>query len=931
MQSIIYLLIISLAYIPAPMLAQEPLKGSVFESLSDTHDLISLPAWGPYTKKYIGISHIPDVQQGIRFDLSVFPGFYRRKIDVPNVFFENEYHPWEASPQYEYFSFRHEIEWKDRVYADISYSYIDENSRLVRIECVNNTEINQSIALHFIASIHFPPIKEYSPYTPIYPGIIELPASYHWIDALDYKDMRFAKVRPSDNLVYDGKFRGEIRQSGFINGAGLGQNFGKDKGDFVVYNVSNDEDISDAILYFRYKMEKNAEIKFELTGLVGTGVTFTGTGELSVKQIKVGKIAAGSHQIKFVSNGGAPIEFDGFTFINSKDVSKIKIINTEWHPVPEILDGPDDKSIILKYEDIDTYYGIRWDYDHFIVRQWFCRDLDGFFRRMTNNHTRTILRGEGEGHFTNVFLRPINLAPKSMQIFYGIVCSGGKEEVESKLANLKQTPETYENINNEAKTHLVDFDLRGAGERYAFSQKRMAATTLCDVVYPVYTQRSYIRHGTPGRYWDCLYTWDSGFIGLGLLELNTQRAIESLNTYTMKPGAQSAFLHHGTPLPVQQYLFLSLWNRTQSKALLDYFYPRMKQYHEFLAGRLGSSTTRNLKSNIIRTWDYFYNSGGWDDYPPQKYVDENKLTATVAPVINSAHCIRMAKILKMAAANSGKEEDIPAYDQDIKILTEALQKYSWDEESQYFGYVVHDDNGNPLHILKYNDSVNFNMGLDGCYPLFAGICSQEQKSIILKRLKSDKHIWSHIGLTAVDQSAPYYSIEGYWNGTVWMPHQWFFWKTMLDLGESDFAYKIASTALELWEKEVATTYNCMEHFEIESGRGAGWHEFSGLSAPVLSWYAAYFRPGNLTTGYNIWIQNQESNSEHSSMTAELSIFDENNNPFCSVVACMNPDYKYNVFWNNKKLEAKYFAEGTLSIDLRIEGDITGGILKIEKE
>jgi len=47
-------------------------------SLEHTHDL-RLPAWGPYTKKYTGISHLPDLASGLRFDLSVFPGYYRRQ------------------------------------------------------------------------------------------------------------------------------------------------------------------------------------------------------------------------------------------------------------------------------------------------------------------------------------------------------------------------------------------------------------------------------------------------------------------------------------------------------------------------------------------------------------------------------------------------------------------------------------------------------------------------------------------------------------------------------------------------------------------------------------------------------------------------------------------------------------------------------------
>ena len=39
--------------------------------IAGSHDL-RLPAWGPYTKRYMGISHVPDVAAGLRFDLSVF-------------------------------------------------------------------------------------------------------------------------------------------------------------------------------------------------------------------------------------------------------------------------------------------------------------------------------------------------------------------------------------------------------------------------------------------------------------------------------------------------------------------------------------------------------------------------------------------------------------------------------------------------------------------------------------------------------------------------------------------------------------------------------------------------------------------------------------------------------------------------------------------
>ncbi|MCW5854222.1 MAG: hypothetical protein KIT87_29410 [Anaerolineae bacterium] len=119
-----------------------------------------------------------------------------------------------------------------------------------------------------------------------------------------------------------------------------------------------------------------------------------------------------------------------------------------------------------------------------------------------------------------------------------------------------------------------------------------------------------------------------------------------MNAYTTPPGdSQAAFIHHGSPVPTQIYAFQELWHRTRSQDLLSYFYPRLRQFYLFLAGRLGSSTARRMKSNLLKTWDYFYNSGGWDDYPPQVYVRTAQLGARVTPVVTTAHALRSARIL----------------------------------------------------------------------------------------------------------------------------------------------------------------------------------------------------------------------------------------------------------------------------------------------
>src|SRR5690606_5209632 len=115
-------------------------------SLKNTNDLL-ISDWGPYSKKYAGLTHIADKNKGIKFDFTVVTGFYRGKLVIPNHLFESDFHPWEASSDLKYFSFRQELIWKDKLFADISFSELDKNSRLVKIVLNNNTKDVQALSL----------------------------------------------------------------------------------------------------------------------------------------------------------------------------------------------------------------------------------------------------------------------------------------------------------------------------------------------------------------------------------------------------------------------------------------------------------------------------------------------------------------------------------------------------------------------------------------------------------------------------------------------------------------------------------------------------------------------------------------------------------------------------------------------------------------
>jgi hypothetical protein len=891
-----------------------------FGEMAGTHDL-ALPDWGPYSKRYFGISHITDVNRGISFDFSIFPWIDKEQSKLPSVLSPGGVHPWIASTDISFYTLREQLIWKDRFYCDLSFITLDDHSRLIRMEFVNHTDQAQHCSLGSLAQLSYPPRRGYSA-DPIRLTHVDVPPGAVWVHALDYADLRFAKPRPTDNLVQDGVMRGEERVNDSITGSVIGQNFGRDAGDAISYRISLNQPFEKAVLVWHFLGKTGDSATFQLRGSVDQTVTLQGTGSFSTVAVPLGKLGEGSLHLDFAALGGPAMYLDGFAIVEEAQASTIRFDPAPWRRDPAIDTTSVPDSTILSYQDIDTFYGVRMSRPLVNERKLVWTQFDDVFG-VSDSRTRELQIGNPANQhvgdpdciFVTASSAPLAIPPHGNLIVHGIVCTGSRDDVRASLRSFDPHSPAHEALYSAENAKAYRAASVPAGEPYQLSQHLLATVTVSNLVFPIYAQRQYIRHYTPGRNWDSLYTWDDGFIGLGLLECDPRRAIDILNAYTTPPGAQSAFLLHGTPLPIQIFLFAELWNRTRSREMLVYFYPRVQQFYEFIAGRLGSSTTRQHKDHLLCTWDYFYNTGGWDDYSPQRFVHEHKLESSTAPVVSSAYMIRCAKLLRMAAAALGRTQDFATYDQDIAILSGSLQKYSWDEAAGYFGYVTHDLDGTPKGILREPGGANFNMGIDGVTPLNAGICTPTQEQALLERIFSKAHLWTDIGITTISQSAPYYNPDGYWNGSVWMAHQWFLWKTMFDLGRADLAIQIADTGLRTWKKSTDETYNCYEHFSVKTGKGSGWPQFSSLSSPVLPWFGSLYTPGRLTCGFEVWLETCEFSDGNGSLFAKLRTSARQPGKQFSVLACMNPRLNYRASWNGKPVPSKAIHDGLLQLDL----------------
>jgi len=862
-------------------------KQQPISKFEEEHDLTGLGPWGPYGKRYFGLSFLPD-HPGARIDIIVVPELNRRKIFVPHALKESEYLPWDSDSDFQKYSYRQQIIPKDDVFANIEFVRDQANGYTIEVEWHNRTDISREVRLHLCMGPQEPATGSWQPRS-LRMASPRLASKSTWVDSLDYE---FARIDPSaeSGLLSDAKLQGECIVDGFAKGYGLRWPEQTGKSPSVTYRLPQDTPKRVAI---RYISEQPA--------------TITLTSE------------------------------DGFEQLISLEASSFPGLS-EWTSLPTccqsitlekasaglLLDGLlfslDEKScfedeVPISFADIRVVdrnrYTLSWpqlgsSFELEVPEPASCRkytgDLDQALLLGMHDHVSKSLLAPGIGRFHD-FISPQIVIPGNSKITqkYRIRAVGSQSSDSARPPSVSSPAKT----SHEAK-------------RYCFGVDRLAAVLQTNIVYPVRLKGKYIRHFPPGRWWDSLYTWDCGFIALGLAEIAPRRSVELLNTYVTEPGdRECAFTHHGSPVPVQHYLLQDLWNKTQDRDLLGFFYPRLSQHLRYIAGLDDRSPTRPFQNHLLSTWNLFYNSGGWDDYPPQYHLTnhaKNRIR-NIAPMVVSSHVAVAADIMAMAATELKK--DPSPWINLSQNLVKDMDLYAWDEDEQIYGYVEHDAKGNAVELYRHPASrKNFNMGLDGVMPFITGRIHSERSTQLLARLKDEKRLLTPMGLSTVDRTAPYYKRDGYWNGAVWIPYQYIFWKALLDAGETRFAYDLAHRILATYERETRDAYNCFEHFMIESQRGAGWHHFGGLSAPVLNLFAAYYVQGRISTGFRTWVHELNWDRDQSGLNALLTTLSSTHQQKPSVIITLKPNPNFQVTIDGEPTKHNEVTPGVIEVKLK---------------
>ena len=867
--------------------------------------------WGPYNKDYLGICHIADETTGATFNVELFTGFTKRTLLSQKVIGDNGVKMWSANKNLTRFAYRYEIEWKDRVYMDATFTV--KNDKQVAIDCkfVNNTDLSQNCTVNLAAYITYPSKKwwyNFIDFKPIYDPVITKDTRY--IHAANYTDIRCAQEFAIDGFRLAESVCDNASDKGTCINAEF---FGKNEKDFLRYEF---EEITADSVGVRYMAKNDASVVFEINGKEYP-ITLKACKEFNFVTTTIDKTKISSFTFRA---GGDPIYVDSFIVgLNARAVSFAKRKYNTKSQKRSFDDG-----MILSFDGIKSSYFVGWDKPQKLIIKFDSDNLGEILSEHIHNSLFSeIESGKEQKCFYDVAVSDqIIIEPHGETTVRYFISSDGRRFDAADFEN--EIVEPYRVKCNEE------------GEKFRFSQNALSYNTLLNVIYPVYARGKYIAHTIPGRLWDSLYTWDNGFIGLGLSTIDFCRALDCLKTFLTPVGdIHAPFIMSGTLMPTQIMLYAELINGYGDREELKELYPSIKQYYSFYSGL--KYEKRQTGSGLLKLWHLNYNSGGWDDYPPQKaltfsqfnsenygaLIKGNADISNTTPVIVTAVTVLIAKIMKEIAERFGFKEDIGFYKEDIEYFSSAIQKYAYDEESGYYQYVVHDKNGNPRGFLKHKDGTLYNYGFDGIYPYIAGICDRRQSDKILDNVKNG--LFTDCGVSAVDLRATYYRDNGYWNGSVWFPHQWILWKALLDDGQTDISTEIALKALTVYGKETDATYCSFENFTIKTKRGNGYHQFSGLTCPCLNWFKAYFTPGSVSCGFLTQLYDIKTSGRGDFV--EFSYTTETEN--ACVLVCVNSEFEYNCFVDGKKVKTATAINGAFYINLiKKSGKIT---VKIAEE
>ncbi len=822
--------------------------------------------WGPFSPVYLGISHILDNDKGIMADIPLFIG---RSRPVAVVLPENTF---------DYFQ---NVDTGERItivkampenvaedYSSYSLRYFLDphgDTALVSFKQKSPRQINCDIEFHNSSDED----RQY------FFGL-GLMVDDNRKKVFLKKSLR-AWWLPARNYVsidaYQKAFGIGCRQcltrvfNWGVEDQVLAQAFGGWMEDKVTYRMRLPKALYNGYIYFRYikygTIEQNWEIaingkatsfSFPQTWAIpggGWGKNRDDYKEWRLLRVPVGNISTTDIKVELCpldapGNDTARIWLDGMLFsegLLADDSGKARLLSTE------LVDEPLAENSYIELEEHDNYFAgfniiienerthrVTFKTDNIPLK---ARNGDGSFI----GHLRSLFYpGEGKAE------RDANVASWGKVDSSFITVSAGARKVVSCSLELEGEAEKSVNI---LPDNSNKFCSNTPDTPYSEMIARLKDVLLYNINYPFKINGINSFYYVPAKYFPLPYSWDGGFIALGMASFVPDTALKQIRYFFADKNLDYPLLYCGSPVPTQIYALWDIFSSTRDLSVLAKSFSGAKRMYDFYLGRTPGSLVNAGNDGLLSTYAYCYNLG-IDDHPIQRWGEHNNITRQgLYSIILMTQILRIAKIMRNIAFLIDKSDDVKQFSSDIERLTSIIDGDMWDEEGNLYCWLYKSENGiKPLFL----DGCAGDRSICTFLPLFSGLCSHKRE--LLDHMLDPDRFLTESGISSVDMRAGYYDPHGYWNGGIWPVMQWYVWRGLLEAGELETAREVAEKILSTWNYGFKSNHYLGEHFRIVSESTGGVPNFGGLSAVLLPMHEAYFKKYQVTTPYDVIIQDK---------------------------------------------------------------------------
>ena len=107
--------------------------------------------------------------------------------------------------------------------------------------------------------------------------------------------------------------------------------------------------------------------------------------------------------------------------------------------------------------------------------------------------------------------------------------------------------------------------------------------------------------------------------------------------------------------------------------------------------------------------------------------------------------------------------------------------------------------------------------------------------------------------------------------------------------------------MNIWKREVESTNYTIEMVNTVTGLGGWFHNFGGLSTPLIMWLRAYYAPGTVNVGFDTYLEKVRFNEDNTEADIEITYHGEKEK--VNLLAVMKEGEEYNCTLDGEKREA----------------------------